>query len=114
MVLARWLPPTTVVMDSAPVELVSDALSRGQSHWRRLCDQGDATPHQAVRQGLSALSDTGTTLLGAVLNQINPEAVHHYGKYKYGYSRYGHYGPYSYGHGPKAEKPRKPEIHRVA
>ncbi len=56
-----------------------------------------------MRQGLSALSDTGTTLLGAVLNQINPEAAHGYGKYKYGYSRYGHYSPYSYGQSTESQ-----------
>ena len=92
-----------VVMDSAPVELVSDArVLATQASGVVYVIKADDTPHQAVRQGLSALSDSGTTLLGAVLNQINPEAVHRYGKYKYGYSRYGRYGHYSYGHTPQA------------
>ena len=90
-----------VVMDSAPVELVSDArVLATQVNGVVYVIKADDTPHQAVRQGLSALRTSGTTLLGAVLNQINPEAVHHYGKYKYGYSRYGRYGHYSYGHNP--------------
>jgi hypothetical protein len=46
---------------------------------------------------LSALSDTGTPLLGVVLNQIDPKRAQAYGNYKYGYSRYGRYGPYSSG-----------------
>ena len=92
-----------VVMDSAPVELVSDArVLATQASGVVYVIKADDTPHQAVRQGLSALSDSGTTLLGAVLNQLNPEAVHRYGKYKYGYSRYGRYGHYSYGHTPQA------------
>ena len=93
----------TVVMDSAPVELVSDArVLATQASGVVYVIKADDTPHQAVRQGLSTLSDSGTTLLGAVLNQINPEAVHRYGKYKYGYSRYGRYGHYSYGHNPQS------------
>ena len=93
----------TVVMDSAPLELVSDArVLATKATGIIYVIKADDTPHQSVRQGLSTLSDTGTNLLGAVLNQINPEAVHRYGKYKYGYSRYGRYGHYSYGHNPQS------------
>jgi len=91
----------TVLIDSAPVELVSDArVLATQASGVVYVIKADDTPHQAVRQGLSALSDSGTTLLGAVLNQINPKAVHRYGKYVY--SRYGRYGHYSYGHNPQS------------
>lgn len=105
----------TVVIDSAPLELVSDArvLATKATGIVYVIRAGE-TPHQAVRQGLSTLSDTGTALLGAVLNQIDPHEAHAYGKYKYGYSRYGRYGPYSYGQGPQPEKPDNPKIHRVA
>ena len=93
----------TVVIDSAPVELVSDArilatMATGVVY----VIKADDIPHQAVRQGLSALSDTGAPLLGAILNQINPKQVHTYGKYKYGYSHSGRYGPYSYGQNPQS------------
>jgi Mrp family chromosome partitioning ATPase len=70
--------------------------------------KADATPWQAVRNGLNALIDTGTPLLGVVLNQINPDNVHAYSKHKYGYSRFGSYSKYSYGHEPKsADSPIK-------
>jgi capsular exopolysaccharide synthesis family protein len=93
----------TVVIDAAPVELVSDArVLATKSNGVIYVVKADSTPHQAVRQGLSALSDTGAPLLGAVLNQVNPDHAHTYGKYKYGYSRYGNYNTYSYGHGPES------------
>jgi Mrp family chromosome partitioning ATPase len=96
----------TVVIDSAPVELVSDArVLAARASGIIYVIKADATPHQAAREGLSALSDSGTALLGAVLNQINPREAHSYGKHKYGYSRYGNYGPYSYGHGPTPASP---------
>jgi len=93
----------TVVIDSAPVELVSDArVLASKATGVVYVVKADETAHQAVRNGLNALTDTGTALLGVVLNQINPERAHAYGKYKYGYSRYGSYSHYSYGHGPKS------------
>jgi capsular exopolysaccharide synthesis family protein len=93
----------SVVIDSAPVELVSDArILATKTSGVVYVIKADHTPHQAVRQGLSALSDTGTPLLGVVLNQIDPKRAQAYGNYKYGYSRYGRYGPYSYGQDPKS------------
>ena len=93
----------TVVIDSAPVELVSDArVLATRATGVVYVVKADETAHQAVRHGLSALIDTGTALLGVVLNQINPDNAHTYGKYKHGYSRYGSYGHYSYGHDPKS------------
>ena len=93
----------TVVIDSAPVELVSDArLLATKANGVVYVIKAGETAHQGVRQGLSALSDTGTALLGAILNQVNPQEAHYYGKYKHGYSRYGRYGPYSYGHDPES------------
>ena len=93
----------TVIMDSAPLELVSDArLLATRATGVVYVVKADATPQQAVRNGLNALIDTGTPLLGVVLNQINPDNVHAYSKHKYGYSRFGSYSEYSYGHGPKS------------
>ena len=96
----------TVVIDSAPVELVSDArILASKSTGIVYVVKADSTPHQAVHQGLAALIDTGTPLLGVVLNQIDPDMAHAYGKYKYGYSRYGSYNHYSYGQGPTSANP---------
>jgi succinoglycan biosynthesis transport protein ExoP len=103
MITAAAATYDTVLIDSAPVELVSDArVLATQASGVVYVIKADDTPHQAVRQGLSTLNESGTTLLGAVLNQVNPEAAHSYGKYKYGYSRYGRYGHYSYGHNPQS------------
>ncbi|MGB5715843.1 MAG: polysaccharide biosynthesis tyrosine autokinase [Gammaproteobacteria bacterium] len=93
----------TVVIDSAPVELVSDArVLATRATGVVYVVKADETAHQVVRHGLSALIDTGTTLLGVVLNQINPDQAHAYGKFKYGYSRYGNYSHNSYGHAPRS------------
>ena len=95
-----------VVIDSAPVELVSDArMLASKATGIVYVVKANATPHQAVHQGLSALIDTGTPLLGVVLNQVDPEQARAYGKYKYGYSRYSSYSHYSYGHDPKRCNP---------
>ena len=93
----------TIVIDSAPLELVSDArLLATRANGVVYVVKADETAHQAVRDGLSALNDTGTPLLGVVLNQINPDQAHAYGKDKYGYSRYGSDSHNSNGHGPKS------------
>ncbi|MGB5326268.1 MAG: polysaccharide biosynthesis tyrosine autokinase [Pseudomonadales bacterium] len=93
----------TVVIDSAPVELVSDArILASKASGIVYVVKADATTHQAVRHGLNALINTGTALLGVVLNQINPDRVQGYGKYGYSYGSYSHY---SYGHGPKPADP---------
>ena len=103
----------TVVIDSAPVQLVSDArVLATRATGVVYVVKADETAHQVVRHGLGALIDTGTPLLGVVLNQINPDTAHAYGKFRHGYSRYGGYGHYSYGHDPKsAESPAN--IHKV-
>jgi len=96
-----------VVIDSAPVQLVSDArVLATRATGVVYVAKADATAYQVVRYGLDALIDTGTPLLGVVLNQINPDTAHAYGKFRHGYSRYGGYGHYSYGHDPRsAESP---------
>ena len=72
----------TVVIDSAPVELVSDArVLATRATGVVYVVKADETAHQVVRHGLSALIDTGTALLGVVLNQINPDQAHAYGRY---------------------------------
>lgn len=82
-----------VVVDSAPVELVSDARMLATKATGVLyVIRADDTSYQAVRRGLSNLAETGAPLLGAVLNQIDPKAAKSYGYYKYGSGGYGRYG----------------------
>lgn len=86
-----------VIIDSAPVEVVSDA--------RVLASKADAviyvvkaddTPHPGIRAGLKNLDAVGTPVMGVVLNQLDPDKHDAYGKYgkysKYGrkYARYGY------------------------
>jgi capsular exopolysaccharide synthesis family protein len=83
----------TVIIDSAPVELVSDArLLATQATGLIYVVKADETPLQAVKQGLKSLKQTGIPILGAILNQIDPDKAQSYGKYKYGYNRYENYG----------------------
>ena len=72
----------TVVIDSAPVELVSDArVLATQATGVVYVIKADETPYQAVRHGLDTLIGTGTALLGVVLNNIKPDRAHPYGRY---------------------------------
>ncbi|MGB5260840.1 MAG: polysaccharide biosynthesis tyrosine autokinase, partial [Gammaproteobacteria bacterium] len=72
----------TVVIDAAPVELVSDArVLATRATGVIYVVKANETAHQVVRQGLRALVDTGTALLGVVLNKINPDQAHDYGRY---------------------------------
>ena len=88
----------TVIIDSAPIEMVSDAqllakLATGLVY----VVKSDDTPRQAVRQGINTISHVKAPILGIVLNQIDPKKVGSYGKYKYGYYRYSNYSNYGYG-----------------
>lgn len=84
----------SVVIDSPPVELVSDArVLAAQATGIVYVMKADDTPYQLARQGIKNLSKTGTPIIGAVLNQVDPKKTASYGKYgKYGayYSRYGY------------------------
>jgi capsular exopolysaccharide synthesis family protein len=87
----------TVIIDSAPIEMVSDAqllakLATGLVY----VVKSDDTPRQAVRQGINTISHVKAPILGIVLNQIDPKKVGSYGKYKYGYYRYSNYSNYGY------------------
>jgi capsular exopolysaccharide synthesis family protein len=87
----------TVIIDSAPIEMVSDAqiLARHATGVVYIV-KADDTPRQAVRQGINNISHGQAPILGIVLNQIDPKKVGAYGKYKYGYYRYSHYSNYGY------------------
>jgi capsular exopolysaccharide synthesis family protein len=91
-----------VVIDSAPLQLVSDAqvLSQFASAVIYVV-KADATPYQVAQNGLKKLRRVNAPILGVVLNQLDIEkAEKYYGEYsgyksykgykKYGYSRHGY------------------------
>jgi len=97
-----------VLIDSPPVQLVSDAVVLSQSANTVIyVVKADSTPYQLARNGIKRLAMANAPLLGVVLNQLDLErAEKYYGEYS-GYSRYrGYKGYYAYGYGPGA-KPDK-------
>ena len=81
-----------VVIDSAPLQLVSDAqiLSQFASAVIYVV-KADATPYQVAQNGLKKLRRVGAPILGVVLNQLDLEkAERYYGEYS-GYKSYGGY-----------------------
>ena len=83
-----------IVIDSPPVQLVSDALIIAQHATGVVyVIKADDTPAPLARQGLVKLRRSNAPLLGVVLNQIDfKRADSYYGEYsgyaKYGYKRY--------------------------
>ena len=83
-----------IVIDSPPVQLVSDALIISQHATGVVyVIKADDTPAPLARQGLVKLRRSNAPLLGVVLNQIDfKRADSYYGEYsgyaKYGYKRY--------------------------
>ncbi|MCA3043351.1 MAG: CpsD/CapB family tyrosine-protein kinase, partial [Rhodocyclaceae bacterium] len=94
-----------VLIDSPPVQLVSDAMVLSQ-----LADtvlyvvKADSTPFPLARGGLKRLAMANAPILGVVLNQLDLErAEKYYGEYS-GYGRYrGYKGYYAYGYEPKGK-----------
>jgi len=86
-----------IVVDSPPVQLVSDAVMLAQLATSVLfVVRADATPYPIARHALSRLHRVDAPVLGAVLNQIDLEkADSYYGEYSgYGdryYRKYGYY-----------------------
>jgi polysaccharide biosynthesis transport protein len=86
-----------IVVDSPPVQLVSDAVMLAQMATSVLfVVRADATPYPIARHALSRLHRVDAPVLGAVLNQIDLEkADNYYGEYSgYGnryYRKYGYY-----------------------
>jgi capsular exopolysaccharide synthesis family protein len=86
-----------VVIDSAPLQLVSDAqvLSQFASSVIYVV-KADATPYQVAQNGLKKLRRVNAPLLGVVLNQLDIEkAEKYYGEYS-GYKSYKGYKKYGY------------------
>ena len=81
-----------IIIDSPPVELVSDALvlstmSNGVIYVAR----AESTPHQIARKGIQRVRRAGGQILGVVLNQFDVAKAEKY------YGDYGGYGKYGYG-----------------
>jgi polysaccharide biosynthesis transport protein len=85
-----------IVMDSPPVQLVSDAVVLSKMATGVLyVVKADSTPYQMARRGLQALQSANAPLLGVVLNQLDfKKADRYYGAYT-GYTRYGDAGYYT-------------------
>jgi len=87
-----------IVIDSPPVQLVSDAVMLSQLATSVLfVVRADKTPYPVARHALSRLQRADAPVLGVVLNQIDLEkADNYYGEYSgYGnryYRKYGYYG----------------------
>lgn len=87
-----------IVMDTPPVQLVSDAVMLAQFATSVLfVVRADSTPYPVARHALSRLHRADAPVLGAVLNQIDLEkADRYYGEHSgYGnryYRKYGYYG----------------------
>jgi capsular exopolysaccharide synthesis family protein len=86
-----------IILDSPPVELVSDALvvcpqATGVIYLVKAND----TPYQLARKGLQRIRRAGGQVMGVVLNQLDfVKAEKYYGEY----SGYGKYGSKKYGYG---------------
>jgi succinoglycan biosynthesis transport protein ExoP len=86
-----------VIIDSAPLQLVSDAqvLSQFASAVIYVV-KADATPYQVAQNGLKKLRRLNAPILGVVLNQLDLErAEKYYGEYS-GYRSYRGYKKYGY------------------
>jgi capsular exopolysaccharide synthesis family protein len=93
-----------VVIDSPPVQLVSDALVLSSLATAVVyVVKADATPYPVTRQGMKKLRRIGAPVIGAVLNQLDiVKADRYYGEYS-GYGRR-YYGRGKYGYGYTGKK----------
>jgi capsular exopolysaccharide synthesis family protein len=80
----------TIIIDSPPVQLVSDAVVLGSMATGVVFVlKADATPFQLARRGIRALQRGGASMYGVVLNQANFKNEEYYGGYgKYNYHAY--------------------------
>lgn len=92
-----------IVIDSPPVQLVSDALVLSNLATEVVyVVKADDTPYPLARLGLRRLRRVNAPILGVVLNQLDPvKADRYYGEYSGYGSRY-YNKKYGYGYTPKA------------
>lgn len=85
-----------IVIDTAPVGAVSDALVVGAQVDGVVCVvHADRTAAESVADSVRRLREKGSTVVGAVLNQVSDELLHRHQYYYYGY--YGRYEGYTTG-----------------
>ncbi len=83
-----------IVIDTAPVGAVSDALVVGAQVDGVVCVvHADRTAADTVADTVRRLREKGSTVVGAVLNQVSNELLHRHQYYYYGY--YGRYEGYT-------------------
>lgn len=99
-----------IIIDSPPVELVSDALViAAQADGVIFVTKAESTPYQVARKGLQRLRRADGHVLGVVLNQFDvAKAEKYYGDYsgygKYGYGESGYQGGYGQSYGEEVPK----------
>ncbi|MCS7207320.1 MAG: polysaccharide biosynthesis tyrosine autokinase [Dehalococcoidia bacterium] len=88
-----------VLIDAPPVIPVSDALRLARfADGVLLVANPRVTVREALLQAYRAIRQTGTPVLGAILNGFSVPRFRYYGYgYRYGYYYYYHYGYYGYG-----------------
>ena len=93
-----------IVIDSPPVQLVSDALVLSNLASEVIyVVKADDTPYPLARLGIRRLRRVNAPILGVVLNQLDPvKADRYYGEYS-GYGKRYYNKKYSYGYTPKKE-----------
>jgi polysaccharide biosynthesis transport protein len=94
-----------VIFDSAPLQLVSDALvlSRSASSVIYVV-KADSTPYQVAQNGIKRLRRANAPILGVVLNQLDlDKAERYYGEHS-GYGKYAKKYGYGYGYGKRVEQ----------
>ncbi|MFZ4624323.1 MAG: GumC family protein [Rhodoferax sp.] len=102
-----------IIIDSPPIELVSDALViAGHCSGVIFVTKAQSTPHKLVRKGLRRLTRANAHIVGVVLNALDfNKAEKYYGEYsgygKYGYGTYGstYGGTYGASHQSPVPKP---------
>ena len=88
-----------VIIDSAPFGLVSDALALGMlSDSVIIVCRPERSRYGVVRHALRSLSESGSRILGVVVNDVDFGRSGTFGSYDYGSSAYG-YSKYGYGGG---------------
>lgn len=93
-----------IIIDTPPVELVSDALVVApMAHGTLYVVKAMETPVPLVRKGLQRLRRVNGTVLGVVVNDLDFKKAH---RYHGQYSAYGQYGYNYYGYKASAE-PKK-------
>jgi capsular exopolysaccharide synthesis family protein len=90
-----------IVIDSAPMQLVSDAMVLSQIASSIVyVVKADSTPYQVAQSGIKRLMALNAPIAGVVLNQLDVDrAERYYGEYGGGY---GSYKGYTYGKSAKA------------